>query len=184
MAPAGPSVFFAAPPPPPSPSPSRSRSPSRSSSQEAPQVAQFVRTLFRLIEGPAAETLCGWSEDGRRLVFPDPTAFAETVCPQHFRHNKWTSFSRMLNMYDFRKVSQSPRGRQARTGRVPQQIFEHDHFFRGNERGLPLVLRRKRKKPGDVEDETTELRRRVKELEAQVRALKLENGRLRRGGAA
>jgi len=67
---------------------------------------------------------------------------------------------------------------------VPQQIFEHDHFFRGNERGLPLVLRRKRKKPGDVEDETTELRRRVKELEAQVRALKLENGRLRRGGAA
>ena len=58
--------------------------------------------------------------------------FAETVCPQAFRHSKWTSFSRMLSMYDFRKVSSTPRSgaAPARAGLAPM-VFEHDSFRSG-----------------------------------------------------
>ena len=57
---------------------------------------------------------------------------AETVCPQCFRHSKWTSFSRMLNMYDFEKVSSSPRSgaAPARAGLAPM-VFENVNFRRG-----------------------------------------------------
>ena len=47
---------------------------------------------------------CHWSDDGERVVFLDSDAFARDVCPRYFRHSKWTSFARMLNMYEFRKV--------------------------------------------------------------------------------
>ena len=77
---------------------------------------------------------------------------AETVCPQCFRHSKWTSFSRMLNMYDFRKVSSTPRSgaAPARAGLAPM-VFEHDSFRRGGQGELYLVQRRKRKKPEDAQ---------------------------------
>ena len=149
-------------------------------------IAPFVRTLYALLEGPYDETLCEWSENGRRIVFPDPTEFAETVCPQCFRHSKWTSFSRMLSMYDFRKVSSTPRSgaAPARAGLAPM-VFEHDSFRRGGQGELYLVQRRKRKKhegaqrDADREAEVQSLRSRVTELERRLSQLEAENAQLR-----
>jgi hypothetical protein len=137
----------------PLPAPEPVVTPAANAQPERP-IAPFVRTLYALLEGPYDETLCEWSENGRRIVFPDPTQFAETVCPQCFRHSKWTSFSRMLNMYDFRKVSSTPRSgaAPARAGLAPM-VFEHDSFRRGGQGELYLVQRRKRKKPEDAQRE-------------------------------
>mgnify|MGYP003319915311 CR=1 FL=1 len=57
----------------------------------------------------------------------------------------------MLNMYDFRKVSSTPRSgaAPARAGLAPM-VFEHDSFRRGGQGELYLVQRRKRKKPEDA----------------------------------
>ena len=61
----------------PLPAPEPVVTPAANAQPERP-VAPFVRTLYALLEGPYDETLCEWSENGRRIVFPDPTQFAET----------------------------------------------------------------------------------------------------------
>ena len=61
----------------PLPAPEPVVTPAANAQPERP-VAPFVRTLYALLEGPYDETLCEWSENGRRIVFPDPTLFAET----------------------------------------------------------------------------------------------------------
>mmetsp|Transcript_20920 Transcript_20920/g.62418 ORF Transcript_20920/g.62418 Transcript_20920/m.62418 type:complete len:329 (+) Transcript_20920:328-1314(+) len=164
--------------------------------EDAQPVAQFVRTLHRLAEGPFAETLCQWSESGRRIVFPDPELFGETVCPQFFRHSKWTSFSRMLNMYEFRKVSSSQRNAQNQSLALDEtcrrrplpMVFEHPHFNRENPQ-LHLIVRRKRKKargaPGaeakptvHAEAQYQALREPISELEDRLHGLERENSDL------
>ena len=67
-------------------------------------VAQFTATLYEILGEDKSEVHCHWSDDGERVVFLDSDAFARSVCPRYFRHSKWTSFSRMLNMYEFRKA--------------------------------------------------------------------------------
>lgn len=158
-------------------------SPTAVTTPERP-IAPFVRTLYALLEGPYDETLCEWRDDGRRIVFPDPTCFAETVCPRCFRHSKWTSFSRMLNMYDFRKVSVAPRDGTVRKKLAPM-AFEHESFRRGREGLLHQVQRRKRKKPAEAQRdadrnaEVASLRSRIADLEHRVAQLEFENAQLR-----
>ena len=61
----------------PLPAPEPVVTPAANAQPERP-IAPFVRTLYALLEGPYDETLCEWSENGRRIVFPDPAQFAET----------------------------------------------------------------------------------------------------------
>ena len=92
----------------------------------------------------------------------------------------------MLNMYDFRKVSSTPRSGDApaRAGLAPM-IFEHDSFRRGGQGELYLVQRRRRKKPEDAqrdnerEAEVASLRSRITELERRLSQLEMENAQLR-----
>ena len=92
----------------------------------------------------------------------------------------------MLNIYDFRKVSSTPRSgaAPARVGLAPM-VFEHDSFRRGGQGELYLVQRRKRKKhegaqrDADREAEVQSLRSRVTELERRLSQLEAENAQLR-----
>ncbi|KAH8068850.1 DNA binding protein [Aureococcus anophagefferens] len=70
-------------------------------------VASFVRTVWTMVTNEE-ETLIAWSPDGERIVIADPPRFAAEVCPRYFRHNKWTSFARLLNMYEFHKCPINP----------------------------------------------------------------------------
>lgn len=124
---------------------------------------------------------------GDRLIFRDPEAFAERVCPRFFRHSKWVSFSRMLNMYEFRKISTQPRG-----ARNAKQVFEHEGFLRGREDLLHLIRRlptKPKAPPASGEETAAQLRKkcgelekaakRVPALEARVAELERENAELR-----
>ena len=89
-------------------------------------------------------------------------------------------------MYDFRKVSSTPRSgaAPARVGLAPM-VFEHDSFRRGGQGELYLVQHRRRKKPGDTqrdadrEAEVESLRSRITELERQLSRMEMENAQLR-----
>ena len=89
-------------------------------------VASFVRTVWTMVTNEE-ETLIAWSPDGERIVIADPPRFAAEVCPRYFRHNKWTSFARLLNMYEFHKCPINPVDGSNRIE------FRHAHFRRGAE---------------------------------------------------
>ena len=99
-------------------------------------VASFVRTVWTMVTNEE-ETLIAWSPDGERIVIADPPRFAEEVCPRCFHHQKWTSFARLLNMYDFHKCPISPVD-------GPNRVeFRHAHFRRGAEGELHRIERKK-----------------------------------------
>ena len=90
-------------------------------------VQVFVRTLYDILSKPPAEVHCQWSDDGKSVVILDEDAFARDVCPRYYRHSKFSSFQRLMNMYRFDK------GRKRRGDRSRRQVFAHEHFIRGRE---------------------------------------------------
>ncbi|KAH8058246.1 DNA binding protein [Aureococcus anophagefferens] len=97
---------------------------------------EIVRTLFSLLNGPFAETLIAWSDDGERIVIADPPRFAEEICPKFFRHKNWTSFSRLLNMYEFHKIPAPPQ-------LTPLIEYKHPDFRRDGGGDIWKVVRKK-----------------------------------------
>ncbi len=101
-------------------------------------VAPFVQQLYKLVhEG----IHINWAADGAALVIQDPTKFAADRCPVYFKHSNWTSFARMLNMYEFRR-------RKSADGSA---IFAHPHFTRDGAH-LSRVVRKKRASASTWED--------------------------------
>lgn len=167
---------------------------SAASAADRPPVAAFVRTLYKLLEGPKDVTHCEWSDAGKRIVFTNPRLFGEQVCPRHFRHSEWTSFSRMLNLYGFKKVSRTPRLGTALSRAQVAQVFEHPHFARGGAEDLHKIVRKKKKKASAPDDsaqraaeveamrlaELESLRAPTRDLEKRLSRLEVENAALRR----
>jgi hypothetical protein len=48
--------------------------------------------------------ICSWSQDGEKFIVKDPELLAKNVIPKYFGHNKFSSFSRQLNFYGFKKL--------------------------------------------------------------------------------
>ena len=99
-------------------------------------VASFVRTVWTMVTNEE-ETLIAWSPDGDCVVFADPSRFAAEVLPRYFPNSTWTSFSRLLNKYDFHKRTISDVDGSNRVE------FRHAHFRRGAEGELHRIERKK-----------------------------------------
>ncbi|KAK7254190.1 hypothetical protein SO694_00008591 [Aureococcus anophagefferens] len=119
-----------------------------------------------------------------------PAAFAEEICPKFFRHKNWTSFSRLLNMYEFHKIPAPP-------ALTPLVEFKHPDFRRdsggatsGRSRAQEVAVRRdgRRSYAGGAPPPKVARRRLaapgVADLEAEVASLGSENALLRRTSAA
>ena len=129
-------------------------------------VPPFVQQLARMLQEKHVE----WSDAGDEIVVADTRRFADEVCPLYFKHRNWTSFARMMNMYDFVKM---PDGNGAR--------FRHAHFRRGADAERWRVQRRRsttKKRPST--DNTDVWVRRGLVLERRVAKLAEENALLRR----
>ena len=66
----------------------------------------FLAELYDIFHTPefSKAKYCAWSECGSMIIITDVSGFEENVLPSHFKHNKFNSFVRQLNMYDFHKV--------------------------------------------------------------------------------
>ena len=129
-------------------------------------VPPFVQQLARMLQEKHVE----WSDAGDEIVIADTRRFADEVCPLYFKHRNWTSFARMMNMYDFVKT---PDGNGAR--------FRHAHFRRGADAERWRVQRRRsttKKRPST--DNTDVWVRRGLVLERRVAKLAEENALLKR----
>mmetsp|Transcript_32573 Transcript_32573/g.60038 ORF Transcript_32573/g.60038 Transcript_32573/m.60038 type:complete len:209 (-) Transcript_32573:120-746(-) len=68
-----------------------------------------------------------WTPDGRSFVIRNKHAFMTNLVPQHFKLEKFRSFTRQLNLWGFRSLSENR--------------WYHRHFARGNIGGLHYIQR-------------------------------------------
>ena len=73
----------------------------------------------------------------------DHERFAREVIAKWFKHNKWTSFVRQLNMYGFHKVQHLQQGVLKSDSEIETHQFEHPNFRRDHPDMLCLIQRKK-----------------------------------------
>jgi len=100
----------------------------RTGKRGAPQV--FPRKLFEILQNESEEVIA-WTESGKSFVIKDMDVFVTHVLMKYFRHQKYSSFQRQLNLYGFRKISKG-----AETG-----AYCHEHFLKDQHDKLRLVRR-------------------------------------------
>ncbi|KAH8051613.1 hypothetical protein JL720_15101 [Aureococcus anophagefferens] len=107
-------------------------------SPEFVATASFPEKVSDLVnrysDVPEDEAIVSWCEDGRAFIVRDRTRFCEEVLPAYFSHNKWASFTRMLNLYGFKCIKL---GRWVGT-------YEHECFRRGEPQLLQSITLRRR----------------------------------------
>jgi heat shock transcription factor len=100
-----------------------------SSFLDEPQYADFIR----------------WSDDGNSFIVLDEDEFARRLIPELFKHNKYASFVRQLNMYGFhKKVGLSDNSMRAseRKNKSPSE-YANPYFKRGHPDLLWLIQKPK-----------------------------------------
>ncbi|KAK9759724.1 Flocculation suppression protein, partial [Basidiobolus ranarum] len=83
--------------------------------------------------------MIAWERSGTRFIIKDPINFASKVLPQYYMTNKFSSFSRQLNIYGFYRVSD--RRRNSQCSDTPTIIYVHPHFKRDGLDSLYLIKR-------------------------------------------
>lgn len=112
----------------------------------------FLNKLRSMVDDPKTDDLIRWSDDGETFLVPNHERFGNEVLPRFFKHNRFSSFVRQLNMYGFHKV---PHLQQGALKTDPGQETELWEFRNENfKRDRPeLLLQMQRKKGVRVEDE-------------------------------
>ena len=104
-------------------------------------------------------------DDGKTFVVKDTEGFSNTIIPQYFKHNNFSSFVRQLNFYGFRKIkSGSLRIKDAASSEESKYWkFRHEKF----QRGRPDLLSQIRKNSSETVD-----KQEVDQLKSEIRDLK------------
>lgn len=115
--------------------------------------------------------LAAWSEDGETFVVKNPDEFARQVIPQYFDHSKFSSFSRQLNFYGFKKVPM----KAVRTSEYDKESSKHVRFynekFKRGRKDLLSQIHRSTRNSNNANNQTQEikvLKERVSMLENQL----------------
>ncbi|KAG0457557.1 hypothetical protein HPP92_022405 [Vanilla planifolia] len=103
------------------------------SKQRRKNPAPFVSKTYDLVEGSDVPHLVSWSQEGTSFVVWSPRDFARIVLPRFFRHCKFSSFVRQLNIYGFRKCAPD------------RWEFKHEKFQRGRRHQVAEIMKRKRR---------------------------------------
>ena len=88
-------------------------------SQPPLKVPNFIVNLESILLRKDFQSVVRWDQSGKCLCIVSIHKFEELVLPQFFRHSKFASFVRQLNIYGFKKCkSESTKG----------AIFHHADF--------------------------------------------------------
>eukprot|EP00331_Platyophrya_macrostoma_P002574 CAMPEP_0176421644 /NCGR_PEP_ID=MMETSP0127-20121128/9294_1 /TAXON_ID=938130 /ORGANISM="Platyophrya macrostoma, Strain WH" /LENGTH=298 /DNA_ID=CAMNT_0017802409 /DNA_START=48 /DNA_END=944 /DNA_ORIENTATION=- len=103
--------------------------------KEEKKKSSFINLLYSNIENGDPKTL-SWSKNGNEFIIWDRLQFAHTILPHLCSHSNFSSFTRQLNMYNFKKIKL-----KNNTNAV---CYSHPCFIKGQ----PLLtLNVKRKNP-------------------------------------
>lgn len=87
----------------------------------------FPRKLYEILNED--DTAIMWTASGLAFHITNMKEFCGSVLTNYFRHHKYSSFLRQLNLYGFHKVSKGP----------DVGSYAHPRFMRGREDLLPEV---------------------------------------------
>mmetsp|Transcript_4207 Transcript_4207/g.6886 ORF Transcript_4207/g.6886 Transcript_4207/m.6886 type:complete len:354 (-) Transcript_4207:174-1235(-) len=95
-----------------------SRSQIKVGKRGAPQA--FARKLYEILEVESTDHIA-WNDTGSAFYIVNMEVFTEQILMKYFRHQKFPSFQRQLNLYGFRKVTRGPD-----TGAYAHKCFVRD----------------------------------------------------------
>ncbi|CAG8455744.1 10682_t:CDS:2 [Ambispora gerdemannii] len=107
-------------------------------------VSVFVAKLYQLLDSDEYKEYLTWNETGDVFVICNMDEFAANVLPKFFKHCKFTSFVRQLNIYGFYRVSDARKSKHVRSKHAC--VFSHPQFRR-NRQDLLTNIKRKVSKP-------------------------------------
>jgi hypothetical protein len=96
-----------------------------------PTVPKFIRQLSMLLENPALENIVQWNSQGTAFIVKNAALFAQEVLPVYYKHSKFESFARNLNLYGFYRTSNS----------AVLKEWAHTKFVRGHPEWLAGLTR-------------------------------------------
>eukprot|EP01134_Creolimax_fragrantissima_P008176 CFRG8176T1 len=108
-------------------------------------ASTFLQKLLTMLDDPKSEEFISWSASGTSFFIFDSVTFSKDILPQYFRHNKFASFVRQLNMYDFHKIPIDAARQQENENTVQ---FMNPYFVRGR----PHLLSNMKRKAGSRVD--------------------------------
>jgi len=100
----------------------------RTGKRGAPQV--FPRKLYEILSNESSRIIA-WTESGTSFVIKDMDTFVTDILMKYFRHQKYSSFQRQLNLYGFRKISKGSE----------MGCYIHEYFHRDGMDDLTYVRR-------------------------------------------
>ncbi len=110
---------------------------SQQQQQKKSEISNFIIKTYRILEDRSNSETIQWTDKGNAFIVKNKDKFESEILPKYFKHKKFSSFVRQLNMYDFHKI------RKERE--IP--IFKHKYFKEGC---VDLLAKIKRKSGDDV----------------------------------
>jgi len=97
----------------------------------------FFTETYDMI-GRCDPNIACWDENGEMFIVKDPTTLAKTIIPKYFDHSNFSSFSRQLNFYGFRKICHFLDADESNANHVK---FYHKHFSKARPDHLANIKR-------------------------------------------
>ncbi|KAI8985277.1 hypothetical protein BDB01DRAFT_721902 [Pilobolus umbonatus] len=148
-------------------------------------VPAFLNKLYSMVNDPTTNELICWSEDGTSFFVNNQEDFARKVLPRFFKHNKFSSFVRQLNMYGFHKVPHLQQGLFQTENELERWEFSNPHFQLNQPDLLLLVTRKKgtnseEKELSNIElnhilDEIQSIKKHQTNISGQLQAIQHDN---------
>ena len=73
------------------------------SEQQVELKQTFLVKLYDMVEEVETNDIVNWLPEGNGFQITNVDVFCSQILPKYYDHNKFTSFIRQLNMYDFCK---------------------------------------------------------------------------------
>lgn len=105
-----------------------------SHSSDMPEtIPLFLSKTFEFVSDEDCDEIVAWALDGRGFIVKDVSRFCDLILTKYFRHCNFSSFTRQLNMYDFKKSKNEEN----------EKVFAQPYFQRGKRALLSKIQRKK-----------------------------------------
>ncbi|PNY15835.1 heat stress transcription factor a-5-like protein [Trifolium pratense] len=103
-------------------------------------LAAFLVKTYDIVNDPNTNEIVSWSSTNNSFVVWNPTEFARVILPAYFKSNNFSSFTRQLNTYGFRKIHDG------------QWEYANENFIKDQKHLLKNIQRKDSHHPRDYDE--------------------------------